>query len=133
MRFAGPLTCTLLLVAFVAGCGSSSSNDTTGSAGKAGNAPAWASTAPAGARAQACDSHAADAAALQATGGLACSAARKVALVWQRSPACAGGGASRNACSVGAYRCLGANTDRGVVVSCSAEGRAISFIAKRGQ
>lgn len=131
MRIAGLLLCTLLLVALAAGCGDSSSSDQPRPRIKVSSGPATASNGPAGARAQACDSYAVDAARLRST-GVACDVVRQVVFAWQHSPACATAGASRSSCMTGGYRCLDATTDRGVAVSCAAKGRSISFTAKRG-
>jgi hypothetical protein len=130
MRIAAPFICTALLAALVAGCGGSA-DETTQSSTRESPPPASTLTAPAGARAQTCESDAVDATALRAT-GIACDQARQVMFAWQRSPTCAAAGASRSSCTAGGYRCLGAITDRGVAVSCAAKGRSISFTAKRG-
>ncbi|HEY5051912.1 MAG TPA: hypothetical protein VII45_00715 [Solirubrobacterales bacterium] len=134
MRIAGPLVfvCTLLVAAQPAGCGGSSSNETTHPRTPQSSGRASASTAPPGASAQACDTHAVEVSALRAT-GVACGQARRVMLDWQRSGNCsAAAGASRNSCTVRGYRCLGAMTDRGIAVGCAREDRSIAFVAKRG-
>lgn len=57
----------------------------------------------------------------------------KVRSAWERSPGCKRPeGASRWGCSVGAYRCQGVVTGRGLSISCAKPGRSISFTAPRG-
>jgi hypothetical protein len=52
---------------------------------------------------------------------------------WERNPGCRRPpGASRWACSVGAYRCLGVVTDRGWSIDCAKPGRSVAFTVRRG-
>ncbi|HKA66626.1 MAG TPA: hypothetical protein VKG03_01840 [Solirubrobacterales bacterium] len=137
MRLAAPLAIVALAAALLAGCGGSSSNGGSTSGGGStrteskASAPANNSTAPVGAAAKSCDTHAVDARALRAT-GIPCGQARQVMYGWQRDSACSKpAGASRVSCTTRSYRCLGARTDRGIAVSCSRAGESIAFIAKR--
>jgi hypothetical protein len=89
------------------------------------------STAPAGASAHACVLNAGGAEGLRAT-AVSCGEARRVALGWRRSDACApAGGASRAACTVRSYRCLATSTARGFTVGCSRPGRSLAFTVRR--
>lgn len=128
MRLAALLAVFALAAMVLSGCGSSGDSTSTG-----GAAPtkAGAAEAPVGATTQSCVLNAGGAVGLRAA-GVPCQEAQKVALAWRRQAACsASAGASRSACSVGRYRCLGARTDRGLAVSCARPGRAVSFTAKR--
>jgi hypothetical protein len=65
--------------------------------------------------------------------GVGCAVGRGVVAAWVNKDACQGpAGASRSACTVSDYRCVGAATERGIAVSCAQPSRSISFIAKRG-
>ena len=130
MRLATPLAIVALAAALLAGCGGSSSD--SGSTGSSTAPKGSGSTAPVGASAQKCETQAVDAGELQAS-EVSCEEARRLMLGWQRQPSCAGPkGASRSACTVQSYRCLGTSTARGLAVSCARGGHAIAFIAKRG-
>jgi hypothetical protein len=151
-RLAAPICVALLLAALaVAGCGSGgSSTGGSGTGTSGGGAPssgggggqgggaakkppsAQSGGAPAGAQAKSCETQAVDAQALRAT-GVDCGAARSAMFAWQRDPTCAlVGRSSRGSCSVhGGYRCQAVQAGEGVSVSCSAEGRAIAFLAQR--
>jgi hypothetical protein len=132
MRLATPLAIAALAAALLAGCGGSSSESDSGSTGSSPPPQASDSTAPAGASAQVCETHAVDASALHAT-GVSCGEAQRLMFAWQRDPGCASPrGASRSSCTTGSYRCLGTTTARGVSVSCSRPGRSIAFLAKHG-
>jgi hypothetical protein len=133
MRLATPLAIAVLAAALLAGCGGSSSPQSGSTSTGSTKAPkASDSTAPVGASAQVCETHAVDASALHAT-GVSCGEARRLMFAWQRDPACASPrGASRSSCTTGSYRCLGTTTARGVSVSCSRPGRSFAFLAKRG-
>ena len=127
-----PLSLQLVLAMAVAalaagGCGSSDegSEGTTPTGGGA-----TTSKAPAGASAQNCRATVAGVADLSVT-GVSCEAGRGVVTAWAAKSACGNGG-SRTSCSIDAYRCLGARTDRGLAVSCARPGHSISFVAKRG-
>jgi hypothetical protein len=128
----------VLAMGALASCGSDDEDGTT--EGTTTDAPAQTSeapssgapSAPAGASAQTCDTYAVDAESLRVTGGVSCGEGRKTMLGWQRAESCrTGEDASRGACSVRGYRCLGVRVDRGVAVSCARSGRSITFIAKR--
>jgi hypothetical protein len=130
MRLATPLAIVALAAALLAGCGGSSSGN--GSTGSSTAPRGSSSTAPIGASARSCETHAVDARSLRAT-GVSCGQARQVMFGWQRDARCAGPqGASRSACTTRSYRCLSTTTERGIAVSCSRPGQAIAFIAKRG-
>jgi hypothetical protein len=120
MRLAVPITTAVLAAALLAGCGGdSSTGDSTATP-----------TAPAGAIAIGCQTHTADAEGLRAT-AVSCADARQLLFAWQRASGCASSpGASRSACTVGSYRCIGARTDRGLAVSCAKPGQSIAFVAK---
>jgi hypothetical protein len=121
MKLAAPLLIAALAAALLAGCGSSSEEETQRTA-----------NAPAGASVDACDTYAVDAEGLRVT-GLSCKEGRQVMLGWQRTEDCGLiGGASRGACSVRSYRCLATRADRGISVSCARPGRSVAFVAKRG-
>jgi hypothetical protein len=65
-------------------------------------------------------------------GGQGGSAAAKVRSTFERIPACKRPpGASRWGCSVGAYRCQGVVSGRGLSVSCAKPGRSLSFTIPR--
>lgn len=135
MRLATPLAIVALAAALLSGCGGSSSSGTGGSTGTDGLPPAsgpGAPSAPVGASAHNCNTHAVNAEGLRAV-GVSCGAARKVMYGWQLLGACATpSAASRTACTVRSFRCLSGRTDRGVVVGCSRPGESIAFVAKRG-
>jgi hypothetical protein len=124
MRFAAPIAIVALAAGVLGGCGSGSDGSST---------PTRQSDAPAaqlGAAAHSCETEAADAEGLRAT-GLSCARARRVMYGWQRDSRCAAGGASRSACTTRSYRCVAASTDRGLVVSCSRPGRSLAFTVPR--
>jgi len=61
------------------------------------------------------------------------SPARKVRLAWQRNPSCRHPqGASRWACSIGAYRCQAVVSGRGWSVDCAKPGSSVGFTVRRG-
>lgn len=129
-----PLSLLLVLaVAAVAlttgGCGSSDdSNEGTTTDGGG-----TTSRAPAGASAQNCPGPVDGVTDLSVT-GVDCEEGRGVTVLWISQRDCRRpAGASRVSCSVAAYRCLGASTDRGLAVSCARPGRSISFVAQRGR
>jgi hypothetical protein len=118
-RLATPLAAAVLAATLVAGCGDSSSDETS--------APP---PAPIGAGVKSCDSHAGEVESLRPT-GLPCEQARRVMYGWQREPSCSlASGASRGSCLARSYRCLAVRTDRGLAVSCAREGQSIAFLAK---
>jgi hypothetical protein len=146
-RLAAPIAVLLLLAALVAGCGSGGSSSggsseggssggtsTAGGGGPETGAPAKRPRsaqqrgAPLGSQVKHCDSDAADAELLRAT-GVPCGPARQAMFSWQRAAKCAPArGASHSACSIaGGYRCQSAETGKGLEVSCSAPGRAVAF------
>lgn len=109
----------LLAVALVAGCGSSTEESST------------ATSAPVGASAESCETFAADAEALQAT-GIRCEQARQVMYGWQRQPSCAlPAAASRGSCRVRSYSCQALRADRGLAVSCARPGESLAFLARQ--
>jgi hypothetical protein len=60
--------------------------------------------------------------------GASCAEARSVVTRWVHTPSCMStAGESRGSCTVGGYGCLSTRTDRGVAVSCTRPGRAVSF------
>jgi hypothetical protein len=60
--------------------------------------------------------------------GASCAEARSVVTRWVHAPSCmSSAGESRGSCTVGGYGCLSTRTDRGVAVSCTRPGRAVSF------
>lgn len=143
-QLATPICVALLLAALVAGCGSGGSS--TGGSGSSGGGTsstgsgatpakkppsAEAGGAPLGAQAKSCETQAVDARSLHAT-GVDCGAARAAMFAWQRDPQCLPQGrSSRRSCSVpGGYRCQAVRAEKGMSVSCSAEGRAIAFLAR---
>lgn len=129
-RLAASLLPVALAAALAVGCGGSSGGGST--AGETNPSPTRGSTAPIGAAAKSCDSHATDAEALRAT-GISCDQARQVMDGWQREVSCApSAGASRGSCLARSYRCQATRTDRGLAVSCSRAGQSIAFIARRG-
>jgi hypothetical protein len=127
MRLATPLAVLILTVGLLAGCGGSSSK------GTGSTAPGvHTSTAPAGASVHACPLAITGTRGLRAT-EVSCHEAQKVAVVWLGDSGCAAApDASHSACSVRGYRCIGTATDRGLAVSCSRPGRAVSFTVRRG-
>lgn len=119
----------LAAAAILVGCGSSADESSTD---RATTPPAPHAGAPVGAAARSCETLAADAEALRAT-GIACDQAQQVMYAWQREPACAlPTSSSRGGCLAGSYRCQAARTDRGVAVSCARAGESVAFIARRG-
>jgi hypothetical protein len=132
MRLALSLATVALTAAPLAGCGSSSDDE---SQTRARKAPAATSTAPIGATAEGCgNTTVAGTSGLRVT-GVGCAVGRGVVAVWSNKRACSTpSGASRYSCTVNdGYRCLGADTDRGIAVSCAQKGLSISFVAKRGE
>jgi hypothetical protein len=130
MRLAPPLAIVALVAVLLSGCGGSSSSSTGGSTATQQASGSGAPSAPVGASARNCDTHAVDAEGLRAV-GVSCGAARKVMYGWQLLGACApASAASRTSCTVRSFRCLSGRTDRGVVVGCSRPGESIAFIAK---
>jgi hypothetical protein len=131
MRFAHLLVpIAVLVAALVAGCGSSGSDEdaTTESArAEANQSP----SAPAGASAQSCLNGAADIAELRVTRA-GCDTGRAVVAAWTHDGTCAApASASRFACTIRGWRCLGTATERGIAVDCARPGRSIAFVARR--
>jgi hypothetical protein len=116
-----------LATVLVAGCGSG------GSEGSEATTREQATTAaPAGASARSCTGVQAGIEGLRVT-GVDCGAGRAIAAAWSGDATCASPASrSRFACSVRGYRCLGANGERGIAVSCARPGRSVAFVAKRG-
>ena len=130
MRLAPRLLALLAICALlVAGCGGS--DDDGAKEAPRPEPQAKSSTAPPGASAEACESRAVDAQDLRAT-NISCEQARQLMFAWQRSEECSGKGGSRSSCSIkGSYRCLTANTGRGMAVSCAKPGRSVAFIVRK--
>jgi hypothetical protein len=144
MRHGGALAAIAVAAALLAaGCGSDDdggsgdgresgdvsgpSQTTTTTTGAGGNA--GTTTGPSGIRARSCPPEG-EIAALR-TVGEDCGTAQAVAADWSRRSDCSGPeGASRFACSVSGYRCLGTTAGRGISVSCARPGRSVSFIAE---
>jgi hypothetical protein len=133
MRLATTLALLLLAAALLGGCGSSSPPSRQGTSGGSEGAgapvPKRQAAAPAGAGVQSCETDAADAAALRAV-GVSCGQARRVMFAWQRSRACAPGGASRSGCGARSYRCQATRSARGLAVDCARPGASIAFTVK---
>lgn len=122
MRFATPIVVLALLLAALSGCGGSS-----GETGTTISPGASSSTSPAGASVRACPLDAGGVKRLRTT-SVSCGEAQRLAAAWRRSSGCpAAPGASHSACTVRGYRCIGTVTGRGLSVSCSRPGRAVSF------
>jgi hypothetical protein len=120
---AASLLAVALLVILAAGCGSSDA----GSSGEGSTE----TTEPRGAAALACTGAPAGVGTLRVS-GVACATGRDVVAGWTAKGSCtAPADSSRTSCTVGAYRCLGTATDRGLAVSCARPGRSISFVIKR--
>ncbi|MGA8745309.1 MAG: hypothetical protein WB507_05550 [Solirubrobacterales bacterium] len=122
----------LAIAVLLAGCGSSSAPGPPAQSRAQHPSQASTSTAPPGAAARACHSPLGAVGQLRAA-GTGCSIGRVIAIDWRNRPACSSpSAASRRSCTVSGYLCLAATTDAGIAVSCAKEGRAISFIDKRG-
>jgi len=138
MRLALPsVPIAVLMTVAVVGCGSGGSEPAQTTAhSQSATRPQTAAEepgegAPAGAAARSCGSAEAGVRDLRVT-GVECDTGRAVAVVWSGNAGCESpAGASRFACSVRGYRCLGAATERGVAVSCARPGRSIAFVATR--
>lgn len=129
MRLARLLVPTIVAAAVLVGCGSS---DESSYGDRPGDDRGDAPSGPPGASAQSCPGDAAGIAELRVT-GVGCAAGEEVAAGWTGDASCASPpDASRFACTVRGYRCLGAATDRGIAVSCARPNRSIAFLAKRG-
>lgn len=128
---AAAIALVVLAAALLGGCGSSSEEGSTGSDGPLTESAPNAG-APVGASARSCETFAADAEALRAT-GLPCDQARQVLYGWQREPSCAlPAGGSRGGCLSHSYRCQAVRADRGIAVSCARAGESIAFVVRRG-
>lgn len=126
MRFATPIIALALLLAALNGCGGSSEGS-----GSTTSPGASSSTSPAGASVHACPLDVGGVKGLRAT-AVSCGEAQRLAGAWLHSSGCAASpGASHSACTVRGYRCIGTATDRGLSVSCSRPGRAVSFTFRR--
>lgn len=121
------LLAVVIITTLAVGCGDSST-ETGGS--RTATVTEVPDRAPAGARAQNCDTYATDAGALRAT-GISCDQARRVLYAWQRERSCRlPGGTSRGSCRTRSYRCQAVRGDRGLAVSCSRPGRSLAFLAR---
>ncbi|HEV7615793.1 MAG TPA: hypothetical protein VGO36_06150 [Solirubrobacterales bacterium] len=133
-RLAAPFAIAVLAAALLAGCGGSSSTDST--AGTTGpfeyETEPVPGSGPIGASAQSCETGAVDAESLRAT-AVSCDQARQLMYGWQRAgDACSPtAGAGRGGCTVRGYRCVSSATDRGTAVSCSRQGQSVAFLAVR--
>jgi len=135
MRFARPPAPIALLAAIAAllatGCGSDSDGGTETDRAGGGATTQPSSSAPAGTSARSCPSAGSAIAELRVT-GVGCGTGRAIAAGWSRHADCASpADASRFACTIDDYRCLGTATERGVAVSCARPQRSIAFIATR--
>lgn len=129
---APPALAVLAIAALLAGCGSSPSTNGHSQSQVQPAPRAKTSTAPIGASTRPCRSPVAAVEQLRLAGA-GCAVGRVVVIDWSRRSACSTPtGASRHSCTISGYRCLGTATDAGIAVSCATEGRAISFISKRG-
>jgi len=119
----------MAVVALAAGgCGSS---DESGEGTTTGG-DETTSQAPAGAAARNC-SVTVDGVDDLRVSGVDCEEGEGVVIFWSAQRGCrTPAGASRVSCRVANYRCLGASTDRGLVVSCARPGRSVSFVARPG-
>lgn len=112
-----------LLAILASGCGSSSTE--TAGEGSTKIAP------PSGVSVQSCSGNSSGVGGLRVSGA-GCATGRQVVAGWTSKKACARrAGVSRTSCSVGAYRCLGAVSERGLAVSCARPGRSVSFVVTR--
>jgi len=135
IRAASVLLSVLTVTAFAAaGCGSDS-DVSDGTAPP--NPPASTSTtphrgeAPQGARAQRCDRGAGAGVEIRVT-GVSCSVGRDLVADWHAESSCwSPPGASRTSCRLGRLTCLGANSGRGIAVTCAGLGRSVAFIGRR--
>jgi len=117
------LLAVALLAIFACGCGSSGT-ETPGEG-------STKTASPPGASVQRCSGTSAGVDMLRVSGA-SCATGHEVVAGWSSKKACVTRpGASRTSCAVGAYRCLGAVTERGLAVSCARPGRSVSFIVTR--
>jgi hypothetical protein len=134
-RLATIVALALAAAILAAGCGSDSDDDgtatpqrdqTTQSQGRSTAPPG--DSAPSGIRARECPGP--GAVELRAV-GVDCGAARAVHAAWDAREACSRpADASRFACSVRGYICLGTVAGRGLAVTCGRPGRSVSFISE---
>ena len=126
MRLALPLTIAALLVGLLAGCGGSSSTDSS-SGGEGASAPAQAQSAPPGATSHACG----DGQKLRVS-AVPCEEAKAVLAAWRSAPACRiQGGASHASCKVRGYLCIAARQGKEAAVSCARPGHSVLFVAPK--
>jgi hypothetical protein len=110
----------VLIAILASGCGSSG----TESSGEG-------TTAPPGVVVPVCAAAPAGVEALRVS-GVNCAKGHEIVVAWTKKHACATpAGTSRTSCTVGAYRCLAAAAEHGLMVSCARPDRSISFISKR--
>jgi hypothetical protein len=131
-RLVALLAVVALAAVLAAGCSGSSADEGSSTSGASTRAapPTSSSGAPVGAAAKSCETQAADAEGLRAT-GVSCKQARQVMYGWQQRGSCSSPrGASRVSCTTHTYRCTGARTERGTAVSCARPGRSIAFVVK---
>jgi hypothetical protein len=111
----------------LAACGSDSETTTSESQGAT---TTESQGAPLGARADVCKSDESADGEVRVTGA-PCALGRSVVKGWHRSDACAApADASRPACRLGGFICLGVRTGQGLAVTCAARGRSVAFLAK---
>jgi hypothetical protein len=122
----------LALALAAAGCGSSGDGSGYGSRSSTEATPV--PSAPPGASARRCERIAVAGTNDLRVAGVGCGVGRGVVVAWIGKPACSRpSGASRFSCSVNdGYRCLGADTERGIAVSCARRGGSVAFLARRG-
>ena len=108
----------------IGGCGSS--GKTTASTGESSAA------SPAGAAVATCKVSGIAGVEQARVIGAECPFVRGVVASWNKGKTCRPAAeGSYSVCSVGGLRCLGSVTERGLSVSCTEQGRSISFLAKR--
>jgi len=121
MRLALPLTIAALLAALLAGCGGSSSTD---SSSRNEGPPAQSQSAPPGATSHACG----DGQTLRVS-AVPCDEAKAVLAAWRSAPACRiHGGASHASCKVRGYLCIAARQGDESAVSCARPGHSVLFV-----
>ncbi len=123
MRLALPLTIAALLAGLLAGCGGSSTTDSSGE-GATGPGPAQAQSAPPGATSHACG----DGQTLRVS-SVPCEEAKAVLAAWRSAPACRiQDGASHASCKVRGYLCIAARQGKEAAVSCARPGHSVLFV-----
>ena len=122
------LPAALAAAVLLIGCGSSSGDSSSTPTGLGAPGEATGETAPSGVSTKGCKDDSLDPPEIVVIGSSCAEGSRTVA-AWERSDACdAPENASHSFCTVGKLRCIGAVTDRGLLVNCSGPGRSISFV-----